>query len=80
MNFNIGKNTIERNKAKAPNQFAIYFICTTNLVQTFRTVFADDFCFEKNRGIIFELGQKMPMNKLALCFQSALTYHLRKGG
>jgi Domain of unknown function (DU1801) len=66
-------------KAKAPNQFAIYFICTTNLVRTFRTVFADDFTFEKNRAIIFELGQKMPMNELALCFQSGLTYHLRKG-
>jgi Domain of unknown function (DU1801) len=67
-------------KAKAPNQFAIYFICTTNLIQTFRTVFADDFTFEKNRAIVFEVGQKMPLNELALCFQSALTYHLKKGG
>ncbi len=67
-------------KSKAPNQFAIYFICTTSLVETFRTVFADDFTFEKNRAIVFELGQKMPINELALCFQSALTYHLRKGG
>jgi hypothetical protein len=67
-------------KAKTPNQFAIYFICTTNLVQTFRTIFPNDFVFEKNRAIVFQLGQSLPMDELALCFESALTYHARKSG
>jgi hypothetical protein len=64
-------------KAKNPDQFAMYFICTTHLVKSFRTAFGDDFRFEKNRAILFELGQKLPEAELSLCIKAALTYHQR---
>ncbi len=64
-------------KAKNPSQFAVYFICTTNLIESFRAAFGDDFRFEKNRAIVFNLGQAVPEAELSLCIRAALTYHKR---
>ena len=35
-------------KKKDPLLYAMYFLCQTNLVETFRTVFPNDFEFEGN--------------------------------
>jgi len=40
-------------KAKTPAQYAIYFKCTSKLVETFREVYGDFFNYKKNRAIIF---------------------------
>ena len=37
-------------KRKNPDQYAMYFNCRTNLIETFRTMFADDFKYEGNRA------------------------------
>ncbi len=34
-------------KAKSPDQYAIYFKCTSKLVKTFRLVYGDTFNYEK---------------------------------
>ena len=68
---------IDWKKAK-PTQYAIYFNCNTNLVDTFRTLFPTDFKFEGNRALVFEQDEKLPTDALALCVAAALTYH--RGG
>ncbi len=63
---------------KAPQQYAMYFNCKTNLVESFRTAFANDFTFRGNRALIFELGKAPPLEPLRLCVLAALTYHQQK--
>ncbi|WP_103070380.1 DUF1801 domain-containing protein [Aquimarina sediminis] len=62
-------------KEKSPEQFAIYFKCTSKLVPTFRTIYKDIFEFEGNRAIIFKLTSKIPENELKHCISLALRYH-----
>lgn len=64
-------------KAKAPEQYAMYFLCTTNLVETFRTMFPNDFRFEGNRALVFGLDERVPMDALSVCIAASLTYHLK---
>jgi hypothetical protein len=62
-------------KEKAPDQYALYFKCTSKLVPTFKTVFTDKFNFEKNRAILFKLNEEIPQAELKQCIKMALTYH-----
>jgi hypothetical protein len=65
-------------KAAQPSRYAMYFHCQTNLVESFRTLFPDDFRFEGNRAIVFEQNDAVPADALAWCIAAALTYHRRK--
>src|SRR4051812_19851748 len=65
-------------KAKDPGRYAMYFHCQTGLVSLFRTLFPNDFVFEGNRALIFELGARVPKASLAFCIAASLTYHLDK--
>lgn len=65
-------------KKSDPDRYAIYFHCQTNLVETFRTMFPQDFQFEGNRALVFGLKTSVPIDALALCIQAALTYHLKR--
>lgn len=51
-------------KAKSPQQYAMYFQCTSRLVNTFRMVFDRKFQYEGNRAIVFQLNQKLPVPEL----------------
>ncbi|MCP4443000.1 MAG: DUF1801 domain-containing protein [Aureispira sp.] len=62
-------------KKKTPDQYAIYFKCTSKLVPTFKTLYADTFTFENNRAILFKLNDKIPTQQLKHCITLALTYH-----
>ena len=62
-------------KEKNPEQFAIYFKCTSSLVPTFKTIYKDKFNFEGNRAIVFKLNDKIPDAELKHCISMALTYH-----
>jgi len=62
-------------KQKSPNQYAMYFSCTTKLVATFKFVFRGIFAFEGNRAIIFQLNDFLPEAELKKCISTALTYH-----
>ncbi len=62
-------------KKKTPNQYAMYFKCTSKLVPTFRTVYKNTFTFEDNRAIIFQLNDFLPETELKKCISIALTYH-----
>lgn len=62
-------------KPKAPNQYAIYFKCTSSLVETFKVIFGDQFKYEKNRAVVFEIDEKVPTEELKMCIGMALQYH-----
>jgi hypothetical protein len=62
-------------KAKTPNQYAMYFKCTSRLVETFRTVFKNDFNFEGNRAIVFSMTDRIPKKELKECIKATLSYH-----
>lgn len=65
-------------KAKAPDQYAMYFKCTSKLVPTFKTVFGDTFRYENNRAILFDLEETIPVKELKSCIAMALQYHSLK--
>ena len=62
-------------KEKTPNQYAMYFQCTSRLVDTFRLVFDQLFQYEGNRAIVFQLNQKIPVEELKECIRASLIYH-----
>jgi hypothetical protein len=59
-------------------QYAMYFKCTTNLVETFREKYPAEFKYGGNRSIIFNEEDEVPVEELKDCIAMALTYHLRK--
>ena len=67
-------------KKSSPTQYAMYFHCQTNLIETFRMLFPKEFKFEGNRALIFEEAVPIPVEALKLCITAALTYHRNKGG
>lgn len=62
-------------KAKSPDQYAMYFKCTSKLVPTFRAVYGDIFKYEKNRAIVFDVNDQVPEKELKGCIELALKYH-----
>lgn len=62
-------------KEKSPDQYAMYFQCTSRLVNTFRLVFDHKFEYEGKRAIVFKLNQKVPEMELKECIKASLTYH-----
>ncbi|MDD7884418.1 DUF1801 domain-containing protein [Flavivirga sp. 57AJ16] len=62
-------------KSKSPNQYAMYFQCTSRLVSTFRTVYKNTLDFEGKRAIIFQINEALPKEALKNCIAAALTYH-----
>lgn len=62
-------------KDKNPDQYAMYFQCSSRLVDTFRLVFDHKFQYEGKRAIVFQLNQKLPIEELKACIKAALIYH-----
>ena len=67
-------------KKKDPSLYVMYFLCQTNLVETFRAVFPNDFVFEGNRALVFSLEGRVSTDALAECVAASFTYHLKKPG
>ncbi|WP_020571885.1 DUF1801 domain-containing protein [Neolewinella persica] len=65
-------------KARAPDQYAMYFKCTSKLVDTFKVVHGDIFRYENSRAILFKLEEEVPVAGLKSCISAALHYHLVK--
>ena len=72
-------STIRINRKKDQDeQYAIYFKCTANLVPAFKERFPRDFYFERDRSIVFNIEDEIPIKKLKKCIALALTYHRNK--
>ena len=65
-------------KPRSPNQYAVYFTCSTKLISTFRDVFGPLFTFEGNRAIVFGLEDEIPVEPLKRCLKTALMYQAVK--
>ena len=65
-------------KRSNPAQYAMYFHCQTNLIETFRTIFPSQFKYEGNRSIVFNRDDEVPVKELKVCVAMALTYHRSK--
>jgi len=74
-------STVRINAKGSRGQYAMYFHCQTNLIETFRDRYPDKFTFDKNRAIVFDNGDAVPTDELRHCIALALTYHRdRKAG
>nr|WP_293302936.1 DUF1801 domain-containing protein [Allomuricauda sp.] len=62
-------------KSKTPNQYALYFKCTSRLVETFKATFQNVFEFEGKRALVFQKDDTIPVEELKHCIRTALTYH-----
>lgn len=62
-------------KAKKPDHYALYFKCTSRLVETFRIVFKGKLQFEGKRAIVFTLDQSIPKDEIKQCIKATLQYH-----
>ena len=72
-------STIRIDQVKSiEGQYAMYFHCQTTLMDTFKEIYANEFRFEGNRSIIFNVGDQVPVQALSHCIAMALTYHLDK--
>jgi hypothetical protein len=67
---------IDQVKAQA-SQYAVYFHCQTDLVETFRELYPE-LRYSGNRAILLDAAEKVPEAALRHCVALALTYHARK--
>ena len=71
-------STIRIDQVKpAAGQYAVYFHCQTDLVETFRELYPE-LRYGGNRAILLDAADKLPQVALRHCVALALTYHLRK--
>ena len=62
----------------AADQYAVYFHCQTDLVETFRELYPTEMRYGGNRSILLNAGDGLPEAALRHCVALALTYHLNK--
>ena len=62
----------------AAGQYAVYFHCQTDLVDTFRELYPAKLRFGGNRSILLDAKDELPRAELRHCVALALTYHLNK--
>jgi len=72
-------STIRIDRVKsATNQYAIYFHCQTDLVETFRQFYPTELRYGGNRCILLDAADDVPEAALRHCVALALTYHVRR--
>lgn len=72
-----GGSTIRIDQVKGePGRYALYFICHTDLVATFRELYPE-LDYGGNRSIAFGVGEKIPEDALRHCISLALNYRGR---
>jgi Domain of unknown function (DU1801) len=68
---------IDRVKSSA-HQYAVYFHCQTDLVETFRELYPTELSYGGNRSIVLNAEDAIPKPAVRHCVALALTYHLNK--
>ena len=54
-------------KARSPENFYIFFICSTKLIDTFKEIYGEHLEFEGNRAIVLKISDELPMILLKHC-------------
>jgi len=65
-------------KPRAPQQYGMYFSCQTSLIPTFKVLYGGLFKYEKDRALLFDLNEDLPLKEVKECIALALQYHLVK--
>ena len=73
-----GAGSTIRIDAVSEDEVAVYFICTSGLVEEFRRPYEDVLKFKGNRAILLNVRDALPVRALEHCVGLALTHHLRK--
>ncbi len=72
-----GSGTTVRIDKHSDKEVAIYFHCQTTLIETFRE-WLPELKYSKNRAIIFNVDEPLPVDEIKACLEIALTYKLDK--
>lgn len=65
---------IEKNTS---DKIGLYVHCGTNLIETFKHIYPDEFNYRGNRGVLFDHSDGLPLEPLRHIISIALTYHLK---
>ncbi|WP_394179016.1 DUF1801 domain-containing protein [Marinomonas posidonica] len=65
-------------KAKQPNLVSLFVHCQTQLMETYKALYADHLNFVGKREIQLPLSEPMPLVELRGCIAMALQYHKLK--
>ena len=70
-------STIRIAPAAADSSFdyAMYFICHTNLVESFKDLFGEVLDYDGKRALLFSAGAPLRVSEVRECVALALTYH-----
>ena len=60
------------------DKVAMYFICSTTLVDDFRQLYPDTFDFRGNRALVFDVNEPLPEVELRHCIAMALAYNVNR--
>lgn len=60
----------------APDRYGLYVHCQTTLVSQYREALGDALTFDKQRGVLFRLGDTLPEGPVSVCVAMALRYHI----
>lgn len=61
-----------------PFDFALYFLCQTTLVESFKEKYPNTFQIGGNRSLEFMLKNPLPLNEIKNCIHAALTYNISR--
>lgn len=62
-------------KASSPDHLFVYFNCKTILVETFKELYGNSFCYQDNRALVFNVNDEIPLALLKHCIALSLNYH-----
>ena len=62
----------------APGCYALYVPCQTNLIESIRLIYPDEFRFEGNRALIIDPRTPCSPDAISHCLEMALMYHMKR--
>lgn len=65
-------------KPGKPKQYALYFTCSSKLVDSFKELFGKRLNYEGNRAVVFDLDGELPLEEVRHCIRMALNYQKLK--
>ena len=57
------------------HDYALFFICNTDLIERFRDLFGEALTYDGKRALLFSVGAELPEEVVRECVAMALTYH-----
>ncbi len=64
--------------ASKPFDFALYFLCQTDLVHRFREMYPNTFRFSGNRSLQFMFEDELPVHDIKECVRMSFLYYLNR--